>query len=110
VYRHILPFYKALLIEEAAMLLLLKTNIKMARIKQNQNLDNLIHAITVVSESQCSLSEEDRNILSEALNRLHDLGKKKGKTNGQILDEFVKIIGLLTRLFLENDRISNDAQ
>ncbi|MEY3499822.1 MAG: hypothetical protein RL308_1491 [Bacteroidota bacterium] len=72
----------------------------MSRLKQNQNIDNLIQGITVISESQCSLSEQDRVVLNEALERLQNLKRKKGKTNQQILQEVAKVIELLTKFFV----------
>ena len=59
------------------MSLSLKKN-KMSRLKQNQNIDNLIQGITVVTQSQCSLSEQDKVVLNEALERLQNLKRKKG--------------------------------
>ena len=72
----------------------------MSRLKQNQNIDNLIQSITVITESQCSLSEQDKIVLSEALKRLQNLKRKKGKTNQQILEEIAKVIELLTKFFV----------
>lgn len=72
----------------------------MSRLKQIQNIDNLIQGINVIAESQCSLSEQDRVVLNEALERLQNLKRKKGKTNEQILQEFVKVIELLTKFFV----------
>ncbi len=72
----------------------------MSRLKQNQNIDNLIQGIRVITESQCSLSEQDRNVLNEALERLQNLKRKKGKTNQQILEEIAKVIALLTKFFV----------
>jgi hypothetical protein len=72
----------------------------MSRLKQIQNIDNLIQGITVIAESQCSLSEQDRIVLNEVLERLQNLKRKKGKTNEQILQEFVKVIELLTKFFV----------
>lgn len=72
----------------------------MSRLKQIQNIDNLIQGITVIAESQCSLSEQDRVVLYEALERLQNLKRKKGKTNEQILVEFAKVIELLTKFFV----------
>ena len=72
----------------------------MSRLKQNQNIDNLIQGITVITESQCSLSEQDKIVLSEALERLQNLKRKKGKTNQQILEEIARVIELLTKFFV----------
>jgi hypothetical protein len=72
----------------------------MSRLKQNQNIDNLIQSITVITKSQCSLSEQDKTVLDEALERLQKLKQKKGKTNQQILEEIAKVIELLTKFFV----------
>ncbi len=72
----------------------------MSRLKQNQNLDNLIQGVKVIAESQCSLSEQDKIVLSVALERLQNLKRKKGKTNQQILEEIAKMIELLTKFFV----------
>jgi hypothetical protein len=72
----------------------------MSRLKQNQNIDNLIQCITVIAKSQCSLSEQDRIVLNEMLLRLQNLKRKKGKTNEQILQEVATIIELMTKFFV----------
>ena len=74
----------------------------MSRLKQNQNIDNLIQGITVITESQCSLSEQDRVVLNEALERLQFLKRKKGKTNEQIRQEIAKVVGLLIEFFAKD--------
>jgi hypothetical protein len=71
----------------------------MSRLKQNRNIDSLIQGIETIKKSQCSLSEEDFNVLDEALEMLLILKRKKGKTNEQILREFVKIVQLLSKFF-----------
>jgi hypothetical protein len=73
----------------------------MSRFKKNQNIDNLIQGIEVITKSQCSLSEKDIIVLNEALTKLQFLKRRKGGTNEQVLDEVVKVIGLLTRFFVE---------
>lgn len=72
----------------------------MSRLKQNQSIDNLIQSITVITKNQCSLSEQDKIVLDEALERLQKLKQKKGKTNQQILEEIAKVIELLTKFFV----------
>lgn len=72
----------------------------MSRLKQNQNIDNLIQSITVITKNQCSLSEQDKTVLDEAIERLQKLKQKKGKTNQQILEEIAKVIELLTKFFV----------
>lgn len=78
----------------------------MSRLKQNQNIDNLIQSIRFITESQCSLSEQDKMVLNEALERLESLKRKKGKTNQQILVEIAKIIELLTKFFVDGTNSS----
>lgn len=73
----------------------------MSRLKKNQNIDNLIQGIEVIAENQCSLSEQDRMILNEALSRLQILKRKKGGTNEQVLREVVIIVELLTKFFVQ---------
>lgn len=72
----------------------------MSRLKQNQNIDILIQSITAITKNQCSLSEQDKTVLDEALERLQKLKQKKGKTNQQILEEIAKMIELLTKFFV----------
>ncbi|HRH56898.1 MAG TPA: hypothetical protein PLS10_04535 [Chitinophagales bacterium] len=76
----------------------------MSRLKKNQNIDGLIHSITAITQSQCSLSEPDLKVLNEALESIQLLKQRKGKTNEQILLEVVKVIRLLTRFFVENEK------
>jgi len=72
----------------------------MSRLIQNQNIDNLIQSISVIAKSQCSLSEQDKNVLNETKKRLLILKQKKGRTNQQILQEIAKIVKLLTKFFI----------
>ncbi len=72
----------------------------MARLKQSQNIDSLIQCIEVISQNQCSLSEQDVKILNEALEKLQKLKRKKGKTNEHILQEIVIVVQLLTTYFV----------
>jgi hypothetical protein len=82
----------------------------MSRLKQNQNIDNLIQGIGIITESQCSLSEQDKSVLNEALVRLQFLKRKKGKTNQQILEEIAVIIELLTKFLFKTDLMTKDAE
>ena len=72
----------------------------MSRLKQNRNIDSLIESIQTITKNQCSLSEQDLSVLNEALSILHDLKRKKGRTNEQVLKEVVKVVELLTKFFL----------
>ena len=81
------------------MSLSLKTS-KMSRLKQNRIIDNAIQSVASITESQCSLSEQDLIVLHEALKRLRFLKRKKGKTNQQIQIEIAKIVELLIKYFV----------
>ncbi|RIV50174.1 hypothetical protein D2V93_10325 [Flagellimonas taeanensis] len=72
----------------------------MSRLKQNRNIDSLIQSIETIRKSQCSLSEEDLNVLNEAFEILTVLKRKKGRTNEQVLTEIVKVVELLSKFFL----------
>ena len=77
----------------------------MARVKQSQNIDSMIQSIETVIENRCSLSDKDLLILSEALNLLKSLKKKKGKTNEQILQVVVDVVVLLSKFFKDSDEM-----
>ena len=77
----------------------------MARVKQSQNIDSMIQSIETVIENRCSLSDKDLLILSEALNLLKNLKKKKGKTNEQILQVVVDVVVLLSNFFKVSDEM-----
>ncbi|HXI01356.1 MAG TPA: hypothetical protein VNI52_13895 [Sphingobacteriaceae bacterium] len=77
----------------------------MSRLKQNQSIDNFIRCIEAITESQCSLSEQDNFVLYEAIERLRILKRKKGKTNQQILYEFALVVELIDPIF----RLKTDA-
>ena len=67
----------------------------MSRLKQNRSIDSLIEILQTIKKNQCSLSEEDDLVFDEKFSKLELLRRKKGKTNEQILTEFVKIAELL---------------
>lgn len=74
----------------------------MSRLKQIQIIDTAIQSVASITESQCSLSETDLIVLNEALERLRFLKRKKGKTNEQILNEIVQVVGLLVKFFTKD--------
>jgi hypothetical protein len=94
-------YYQMLLKKQTTMSLFFQKQGNMSRLKQNQNIDNFILSIVVIAESQCSHSEEDKIVLNEALERLRNLKRKKGKTNEQIQCEFVIVVELLTKYFVK---------
>jgi hypothetical protein len=89
-----------LLMGRATTSLFFNNKTKMSRLKQNQKIDSVIQGIIAITESQCSLSEEDVKILNEALEKLQFLKRKKGKTNQQIREELVKVFVLLNKFFV----------
>jgi hypothetical protein len=105
--RQSIKFYLTLLRKQDNNVVVCKDQIKMGRIKQNQNIDDVIQSIASIAKSQCSLSDQDLNVLNEAIERLQFLKRKKGKTNKQIRKEVAVIIGLLAKFFVEdqNDEI-----
>ncbi len=74
----------------------------MSRLKQNQIIDSAIQSVVFITESQCSLSEQDLIVLNEALERLQFLKRKKGKTNKQIQNEIAKTVGILIDFFTKD--------
>jgi ABC-type phosphate transport system auxiliary subunit len=74
----------------------------MSRLKQNQVIDNAIHCVASITQSQCSLSEQDLIVLNEALERLQFLKRKKGKTDKQIQAEIAKTVELLIKFFIQD--------
>jgi len=82
----------------------------MSRLRRNQNIDGLIQGIETIAENRCSLSEQDLVILSEALELLKSLKKKKGKTNEDILEIVVKVVGLLSAFFKNDTEVNRDKQ
>ena len=74
----------------------------MSRLKQNQIIDNAIQSVALITKYQCSLSEQDVIVLSEALQRLQLLKRKKGKTDKQIQIEIAKAVELITKFFTQD--------
>jgi hypothetical protein len=71
----------------------------MSRLKQFRNIDRLIKSLQTVIKNQCSLSENDLMVISDAILKLEELKKKKGKTNEQILNEVVQVVELISKYF-----------
>ncbi len=67
----------------------------MSRLKQSQNIDSLIKILQTIKKNQCSHSEKDPRVLDEAICRIELLKQRKGKTNEQVMTEFVKIVQFL---------------
>lgn len=70
----------------------------MSRITRLQNIDGLLNALTIAT-NQCSLSENDVNLLNNAVAKLNKLRIKKGLTDKQYKSEVSDIVVLLIRFF-----------
>ncbi len=71
----------------------------MSRKKRLQNIDGLLNALTIATD-QCSLSENDVNLLNIAIAKLNRLRIKKGLTDKQYKSEVSEIIELLFKFFI----------
>lgn len=70
----------------------------MSRKTRLQNIDGLLNALTIAT-NQCSLSENDVNLLNDAVAKLNRLRIKKGLTDKQYKSEVSDIVVLLIRFF-----------
>ncbi|MET3028475.1 hypothetical protein ABXT06_17475 [Flavobacterium sp. UW10123] len=71
----------------------------MSRLKRLQNIDSLLNVLTIAM-NQCSLSENDVNLLNDAIAKLNRLRIKKGLTDKQYKAEIAEIIALLINFFI----------
>lgn len=68
----------------------------MSRLKRLKSIDGLIENLqTIISQSQCSLSEIELNLLNEAIAKLMMLRIKKGLTDKQYQIEISDILELI---------------
>lgn len=74
----------------------------MSRIKQNQIIDDVIFAITSITQSQCSLSAKDLNVLDEALERLQFLKRKKEKPMSRSKMKLLRLLDYYSSFSLKN--------
>ena len=70
----------------------------MSRKTRLQNIDGLLNALTIAT-NQCSLSENDVNLLNDAVAKLNRLRTKKGLTDKQYKSDVSDIVVLLIRFF-----------
>lgn len=70
----------------------------MSRLTRLQNIDGLTTVLTI-QKNQCSLSENDVNLLNDAIAKLDRLRMKKGLTDKQYKSEVSDIVILLIRFF-----------
>ncbi|WP_175622759.1 hypothetical protein [Chryseobacterium schmidteae] len=68
----------------------------MSRLKRLKSIDGLIENLqTIISQSQCSLSEIELNLLNEAIAKLTVLRSKKGLTDKHYQNEISDILELI---------------
>ena len=67
----------------------------MSRLKRLQNIDGLKTSLQTILQNQCSLSENDVNLLNDAVAKLNRLRTKKGLTDKQYQTEIADIIDLI---------------
>lgn len=77
----------------------------MSRLKQSRNIDSLLRILQTIKKSQCSHSELDLKVFDDAIFRIEQLKQRRGRTNEQIMTEFVKIVDLLPD-FLQKSQCS----
>jgi hypothetical protein len=71
----------------------------MSRLKRLQNIDGLLNALTIATD-QCSLSENDVNLLNDATAKLNKLRIKKGLTDKQYKSEISDTVALLIKFLI----------
>ena len=72
----------------------------MSRLKRLKSIDSLIENLqTIITMNQCSLSENDLNLLNEAIAKLFMLRKKKGLTDKHYQIEISDIVELMFKFF-----------
>ena len=67
----------------------------MSRLKRLQNIDVLKTSLQTILQDQCSLSENELNLLNEAIAKLLMLRKKKGLTDKHYQIEISDIVELI---------------
>lgn len=68
----------------------------MSRLKRLKSIDSLIENLqTIITMNQCSLSENDLNLLNKAITKLFMLRKKKGLTDKHYQIEITDIVELI---------------
>ncbi|PQL92044.1 hypothetical protein [Apibacter adventoris] len=72
----------------------------MSRLKRLQNIDGLIISLQTIAKSQCSLSEDDVNLLNDAIAKLNRLRTKKGLTDKHYQMEISDIVELITKFLI----------
>lgn len=72
----------------------------MSRLQRQKNIDGLINTLETISKNQCSLSENEVSLLSDAIAKLNDLRRKKGLTNKHYQLEIADIVDLINQFLV----------
>jgi hypothetical protein len=72
----------------------------MSRKKRLQNIDGLQNVLVTIATDQCSLSENDVNLLNYAIAKLNRLRIKKGLTDKHYKSEISDIVDLIIKFLI----------
>ena len=72
----------------------------MSRKKRLQNVDGLQNVLVTIATNQCSLSENDVNLLNVAIAKLNRLRIKKGLTDKHYKSEISDIVDLIIKFLI----------
>lgn len=72
----------------------------MSRRKRLQNIDGLQNVLVTIATDQCSLSENDVNLLNDAIAKLNRLRIKKGLTDKHYKSEISDIVDLIIKFLI----------
>lgn len=71
----------------------------MSRLKRLKSIDGVIQILKTIQMNQCSLSENDVNLLTDAIAKLNKLKNQKGLTDKHYHLEVTDIVILITSFF-----------
>ena len=74
----------------------------MSRLKRLRVVDGLVDTLETIKKSQCSLSENDVELINEAIAELGRLRAKKGLTNKHFKQEAAHIVNLINKVLTSN--------
>ncbi len=72
----------------------------MSRRKRLQNVDGLQNVLVTIATNQCSLSENDVNLLNDAIAKLNRLRIKKGLTDKHYKSEISDVVDLIIKFLI----------
>ena len=72
----------------------------MSRKKRLQNIDGLQNVLVTIATDQCSLSENDVNLLNDAIAKLNRLRIKKGLTDKHYKSEISDIVDIIIKFLI----------